>query len=124
MQKRPDYSKIKLQRGRVSTPYEPIPVSAIIHKVAKKLKFDDNSEDYLIIKYWDQFLKDHGFESLIKYTYAHRISKDRKLVIGVKSAVIANELQFIKADLEKSFLLQSSTRFDKAIISLIFELRT
>ena len=124
MDKKTNYSKIKLQKGRVYTPPEPIHLSNLIDKVAKKLQLDNNSEDYSIIRFWEEFLKDQGSEGLAKYSFAHRITKDRKLVIGVRSAVIANELQFIKADLERSFLVQCSTRFKNPVKALVFELRT
>lgn len=124
MSEKPDYSKIKLLKGRVSTPYETPMIGSILDKVAKKLKLNDNYEDFEIMNYWSGFLKEAGSEGLVKYTFAHRISKDRKLVIGIRSAVIANELQFIKGDLEKSFLDKVSAKFKKTIRGLIFELRS
>lgn len=124
MSKKPDYSKIKLQRGRVYVAPEPIPLSNLMDKVAKKLKLNDNYEDFEIMNHWSEFLKEQGSESLLKYTFAHRISKERNLIIGIRSAVIANELQFIKAELEKSFLTSASSRFKRKVNGLSFELRT
>jgi len=124
MSEKPDYRKIKLMKGKVSIPYDPPTVGTVMEKVIKKLKLDDNYEDFEIMNYWAEFLKEQGSESLLKYTFSHRISKERQLVIGIKSAVIANELQFIKADLEASFLEQLSGKFKKQIRGLVFELRT
>jgi hypothetical protein len=123
MQNKPDYSKIKLKRGKVFSAKEPIQLGNLIENIAHKLKFNDNYEDLLIMNYWSEFLNSVGSESLAKYTFAHRISKDRTLFIGVRSAVIANELQFIKKELEKNFLESSEKKFKKNISSLVFELR-
>lgn len=124
MRDKPDYSKIKLKKGRVFSPKEPIQLSNLIESVANKLKLNDNFEDLLLMNYWSEFLYSVGSASLAKYTFAHRISKDRKLFIGVRSAVIANELQFIKIELEKKFLDATQKKFKKNIKAIVFELRT
>lgn len=124
MSEQPDYSKIKLMKGRVSVPYETPMIGSILDQVAKKLKLNDNYEDFEIMNHWSKFLTEQGSESLLKYTFAHRISKERKLIIGIRSAVIANELQFIKKELESSFLTSVSAKFKRKINGLVFELRT
>jgi hypothetical protein len=71
---------------------------------------------------WAKFAEENLDKFLATKISAHRISKDRKLVLGVKSAVIANDLQFKKTDLEKKFLDSLDDNLPK-ISGIVFELR-
>lgn len=87
-----------------------------------KLKLDEKIKDYRIMQAWDDFVQTQLDSAFQKYLFAHRISKDRKLVIGVRSAVLANELQFAKIEIENNFL-QFLTSDLPEIKGIIFELR-
>jgi hypothetical protein len=108
-----------------------LPVKGVLDQVFKDLDLDEKIFDYTIMQAWDAFAKSYTKGSIAEQTKAHRITKDRALVIGVKSAVIANELQFIKPKLEQAFLdylyenhdLKSKPR-TRQITRLVFELRS
>ena len=73
--------------------------------------------------YWKKFIRENTSDMIADNTFAHRFTKERKLVIGVKSAVIANELQFIKAIVEKEFIKEVQ-EYDREIKGIVFELRS
>lgn len=108
-----------------------LPVKGVLDQVFKDLDLDEKMFDFTIMQAWDKFIQSYGKGSIAKQTQAHRITKDRGLVVGVKSAVIANELQFIKPKLEQAFLdylyehhdLKSKPRA-RQINRLVFELRS
>jgi hypothetical protein len=52
--------------------------------------------DMEIMELWSKLMQEQASEKLRDMTLPNRISKDRKLFIGVKSAVVANEVQFMK----------------------------
>lgn len=107
---------------------EPIQVQNILQQVFKDLNLDEKIKDYQIMQLWAEFCKnlanpDLGAK-LNKYSFAHRINNDRSLVIGVKAAVLANELQFIKNLLEIEFSKAVEQRDLPVIKKLVFELRS
>lgn len=107
-----------------------IPLKGVLESVFKDLNLDEKIFDYTIMQAWDEFMK-KSKGSLATHTFAHRITKERALVVGVKSAVVANELHFVKPKLEQAFLdylyehhdLKSKPRA-RQINKLVFELRS
>jgi hypothetical protein len=107
-----------------------LPLKGVLESVFKDLNLDEKIFDYTIMQAWNEFMK-RSKGTLGTHTFAHRITKDRALVIGVKSAVVANELHFVKPKLEQDFLdylyehhdLKSKPR-SRQITKLIFELRS
>ncbi len=106
---------------------DPIQVKGILEQVFKNLNLDEKMQDYKIILLWNEFLASAANPELAaklqKFTSAHRVTPERALVIGVKSAVIANELQFIKPMLEERFISLVKEQGYEAINKLIFEMR-
>ncbi|MDD9898322.1 MAG: hypothetical protein OXU45_04895, partial [Candidatus Melainabacteria bacterium] len=96
--------------------------------VFKGLNIEGKMGDLKIIRLWDNFLKDSLKPALSKklqeYTFVHRIDRERDLVIGVRSAVMANELQFLKPMLEKKFFELLEDYDLPHIRAILFELRT
>lgn len=108
-----------------------MPVKAVLEKVFKDLDLDKKIFDYEIMKSWTDYAQEFLKPIIAANTFAHRINKNRSLVIGVKSAVIANELHFIKPRLEEEFIQFIYERFDLAskpqsnqIKDIVFELRS
>lgn len=112
--------KIKLE--------DPIQVKGILEQLFRDLNLDEKIQDYKIIQLWNEFLASAANPELAtklqKFTSAHRVTLDRALVVGVKSAVIANELQFIKPMLEKRFINLVAEYEYEAISKLVFEMRS
>ncbi len=106
---------------------DPLPVKGILEQVFKHLNLDEKMQDYKIMLLWEQFLSTAAnpelAKKLQKFTTAHRMTQDRALVIGVKSAVIANELQFIKPMLEERFIKLVADQGYQAVKGLVFEMR-
>jgi hypothetical protein len=99
-----------------------LPVKGVLDKVFHDLDLDTKSQDYTIMQAWAVFTQANTSATIARNTFAHRINQDRKLVIGVRSAVLANELQFIKAKLEQDFMACIET-IPRKINGLVFELR-
>jgi len=118
-----DNSNIKLLNGRIFEEKGFSDIRAVLEQVFQDLDLDEKIKDYKILQEWDFFSSDKLSPSVQKYTFAHRISKDRKVVIGVRSAVIANELQLSKVIIEKNFL-ETIKSFNRGIKGLVFELRS
>lgn len=124
MKEEPDYSKLKLRNGKLSTKAKDFHDSkSILEKVFKDLSLDEKIQDFEIMKSWKSFSAERSSKSIANNTFAHRITKDRKLIIGVKSAIIANELQFQKAKLEKNFIVYIKD-LSRKISGISFELRS
>ncbi len=112
--------KIKLE--------DPLPLKNVLGSLLQELNFDAKILDYHVMQLWvpvlEEALEPDLAKLIAKHTAAHRITKDRKLVIGVKTAIVANELQFLKTALEEilqSQILKSSL---PNIKNIIFELRS
>ena len=107
---------------------DPIQVKLVLEQVFKNLNLDEKMQDYKIMLLWNEFLASAANPELAsklqKFTSAHRITLDRALVIGVRSAVIANELQFIKPMLEERFIKLIAEYKYKPINKLVFEMRS
>lgn len=107
---------------------DPISIKDVLPDVFKGLNIEGKMDDLKIIRLWDSFIKDSLKPALAnklkKYTFVHRIDRERNLVIGVRSAVMANELQFLKAMLEKKFQDLLVDYKLPQIRKLLFELRT
>lgn len=108
-----------------------LPVKTVLDKVFKDLDLDKKIFDYEIMKSWNNYATEFLKPLIAANTFAHRINKNRALVLGVKSTVIANELHFIKPKLEEGFiqflddkLNMSSKPRSSQIKELIFELRS
>lgn len=91
----------------------------VLEKVVKNLGIDKRMQELELMKLWSEV----AGEKLAKSTFAHRIHKDKKIVIGVENAALANELQFLKAKLEARYTELSLERLGVPIKGLIFELR-
>lgn len=114
---------IELKNGRVFVQRDFYDITEVLESMSKKLKLDEKKKDFNIMLYWKEFILENTSELIAKNTFAHRFTKDRKLVIGIKSAVIANELQFIKNIIEKEFLKEVQ-EYDREITGIVFELRS
>lgn len=114
---------IELKNGRVFVQRDFYDITEVLESMSKKLKLDEKKKDFNIMLYWKDFIRDNTSDLIANNTFAHRFTKDRKLVIGIKSAVIANELQFIKNIIEKEFLKEVQ-EFDREITGIVFELRS
>ena len=114
---------IELKNGKIFVQRDFFDITEVLESMSEKLKLDEKKQDFNIMLYWKEFILENTSELIAKNTFAHRFTKDRKLVIGVRSAVIANELQMIKAIVEKEFL-KSVQEFDRDITGIIFELRS
>jgi hypothetical protein len=100
-----------------------MPVQGILGKIFNELDLEKKSIDYMLMLAWSDYASKHLPETISKATKAHRISKDRKLVISVKSAVVIQELQFLKTKMEKDFL-KFTQDFPNKINGLVFESRS
>lgn len=111
--------KIKLE--------EPIAIKQVLEQVFKNLDMDGKMDDYKVMQAWNSFLSGAAKPAMAKklkeYTFAHRITRERILVIGVRSAVMANELQFMKAMLENKFKELIQEQQLPEISGIVFELR-
>lgn len=99
-----------------------LPLKGVLEKLVGDLNLDSKSVDYTIMQAWGAYAQANTSDTIARNTFAHRINQERKLVIGVRSAVLANELQFIKAKLEKDFMT-TIEELPRKITGLIFELR-
>jgi hypothetical protein len=113
----------KLKRGKIFVQRDFYEINEVFDSLSKKLNLEEKKQDFNIMLFWKDFITDNSSELIAKNTFAHRFTKDRKLVIGIKSAVIANELQMIKELLEKEFL-KAIEKFDRTVTGLVFELRS
>lgn len=118
--------RAKTSRKRIKLE-EPVKVQNILKKVFKDLNLDEKIKDYQIMQLWEVFCENLPnpdlASKLSKYSFAHRINNDRSLIIGVKAAVLANELQFIKTLIEAEFIKTLSQEDLPEIKKLVFELR-
>ena len=99
----------------------------MIPPTLKKMDFDSKQLDHEIMQMWDKFVEDNLDPSISKNSYAHRINRDRTLIVGVRSAVLANELQFLKKRVEEKFKGLIASRPEKKfkpISKIAFELRS
>ncbi len=112
--------KIKLE--------DPIPLKGVLEQLFKSYEVDGKMDDYKIMLAWHDYLTsalDSKHAELLKSnTSAHRITKERHLMIAVKAAVIANELQFMKAMLEEGFKEHIKALGYKSIKKIVFALAT
>lgn len=113
----------KLKRGKIFVQRDFYEINEVFDSLSKKLNLEEKKQDFNIMLFWKDFITDNSSELIARNTFAHRFTKDRKLVIGIKSAVIANELQMIKVLLEKEFL-KAIEKFDRTVTGLVFELRS
>ena len=100
-----------------------IPVQGILGKLFNDLDLEKKSMDYMIMLAWNDYARQKLSPSISSSTSAHRINKNRNLVIAVKSAVIVQELQFLKGKIEKEFL-EFIREIPSKIKGLSFELRS
>lgn len=111
--------KIKLE--------DPILVKGVLEELFKTYEIEGKTEDYKIMLAWQDYLStalDPSHAQLLKSnTTAHRITKERHFMVAVKAAVIANELQFMKASLEEGFKEYLRVAGYKGIKKIVFELR-
>ena len=114
---------IELKNGKVFVQRDFYDITEVLESMNEKLKLNEKKKDFNIMLYWKKFIRENTSEMLAENTFAHRFTKDRKLVIAVKSAVVANELQFIKAVIEKEFL-KEVREYNREIKGLVFELRS
>jgi hypothetical protein len=114
---------IKLNNGKVFVQRDFYDITEVLDSMSQKLKLHEKKKDFNIMLYWKDFIRANTSELIAKNTFAHRFTKERKLVIGIKSAVIANELQFIKNVIEQEFLKEIA-EFDRDVKGLVFELRS
>jgi hypothetical protein len=114
---------IELKNGKIFVQRDFYDITEVLASMSEKLKLDEKKQDFNIMLYWKDFIRENTSEIIAKNTFAHRFTKDRKLVVGIKSAVIANELQMIKILIEKEFL-KAVQEFDREITGLVFELRS
>ena len=107
---------------------DPIAIKDVLPGVFKGLNIEGKMDDLKVIRLWDVFVKDNLKPALAKklqeYTFVHRISRERDLIIGVRSAVMANELQFLKPMLEEKFFQLLKDYNLAKVRSILFELRT
>ncbi len=122
MKKKAFPKNIELKNGKIFEQRDFYDMSEVLDSVSKKLNLAEKQKDFNIMLFWQDFAKKNTSELIAKNTKAHRFTKDRQLVIAVKSAVIANELQFAKTLLEDQFLKEVK-EFDRGVKGLVFELR-
>ena len=114
---------IELKNGKIFVQRDFYGITEVLESMSDKLKLDEKKQDFNIMLYWKDFIRENTSDMIAQNTFAHRFTKDRKLVIGIKSAVIANELQFIKTAIEQEFLKEVQ-KYDRDINGLVFELRS
>ena len=133
---------------------EPVGIKEVLSQVFKNLEIDGKMDDFKIMQAWDGFLstatKPLLAKKLKEYTFAHRVTRhpakrslasdvdtkevgtvqstssvvERILIIGVRSAVMANELQFMKPMLQKKFKELMIKLELPEIAEIAFELRS
>ncbi|MBT6843439.1 MAG: hypothetical protein HOA17_06540 [Candidatus Melainabacteria bacterium] len=107
---------------------DPVGIKGVLSQVFKNLEIDGKMDDFKIMQAWDGFLttatKPLLAKKLKEYTFAHRVTRERSLVIGVRSAVMANELQFMKPMLQKKFIELVVELELPVIAEIAFELRS
>ena len=113
---------IELKNGRIFVQRDFYNIEEVLGNLSEKLKLDEKKKDFSIMLFWKEFITENAGELIAKNTSATRFTKDRKLVISIKSAVIANELQFSKAVIEEEFL-EAVKPHERDITGLVFELR-
>ncbi len=81
-------------------------------------------EGYKLLELWSQTLDDAPNSALLKSkTFAVKLNKNMDLLVGVRSAALANELQFLKPQLMANFNKLAAQQRLPAIKAIIFELR-
>ena len=107
-----------------------LPIKKLFENVTRNI---DKKRYYSIFQLWQELEMP---EAIKKRTFAHRMTKDLKLIVGVKHSALANELQFRKQELlellnkaihdanqelhqQKDF----SQEYIKEVKGLVFELR-
>ncbi|MEB3315051.1 MAG: DciA family protein [Candidatus Melainabacteria bacterium] len=70
-----------------------LPIKKLFDSVARNI---DKQRHYSIFQLWQELEMP---DSIKKRTFAHRVTKDMKLIVGVKHSALANELQFRKIEL-------------------------
>jgi len=109
---------------------ELLPIKKLFESVTRNI---DKQRHYSIFELWQQLEMP---ENIKKRTFAHRVTKDMKLIVGVKHSALANELQFFKLDLlnrlniaikkansEMHSRKDFSQNYIKELKGLVFELR-
>lgn len=107
---------------------DPLPIKDVLSSLFKGMEIEGKMDDFKVMQAWDGFLgtaaKPAMSKKLQEYTFAHRINRERMLIIGVRSAVMANELQFMKPMLETKFVELIAKQDLPEISGIVFELRT
>lgn len=98
---------------------QPSQAKHMLTKVLENLGIKERLIEFELMKLWAEVAGD----KLAKDTFAYRIVKSKTLVIGVNTAVLANELQFLKQELKAKFNKLAQQRFNRNINDIIFELR-
>lgn len=98
---------------------QPSLAKSVLGKVVENLGIKDRLIEFELMNLWEEV----AGAKLAKDTFAYRIVKSKTLVIGVRTAVLANELQFLKKELEEKFNKLAKERYGKTIENIIFELR-
>ena len=96
----------------------PVMLSSLFQGALEGLGIDEKMKDMQMLSIW----KEVAGDKLAAKTFAYMIDKDKNAVIGVKSAPLAQELQFLKKDLEKKFNAIAEKRFNRTIKGLYFKL--
>lgn len=92
---------------------------SVLTRVMQDLGIDERLREMEMMDLW----KEVAGEKLASKTYAHRMTKDKRMVVGVSSSALANELQFLKANLEKKFNELAELKVQRKVRGIIFELR-
>ena len=98
---------------------QPSQAKNMLTKVLENLGIKERLIEFELMKLWTEI----AGEKLAKDTFAYRIIKSKTLVIGVRTAVLANELQFLKQELKTKFNKLAQKKFSRSINDIIFELR-
>ncbi len=90
-----------------------IPISKLFSKITKNI---DKNKHQSIFELWREMKWENiGLPDIVRRkTFADRITRDQRLIVGVKHAALANELQFHKQNLLN--LLNSSIKTANAAI--------
>lgn len=78
---------------------QPVKSGDVLKKVFAGMGLEQKMKEFELFDSWAEIVG----EKLAPKTFAYAIEKDRTLVVGVKSAVLANELQFLKRELTEKF---------------------
>ena len=112
-----------------------IPINKLFSQITKNI---DKNKHQSIFELWRELQWENlGLPDIVKRkTFADWVTRDRKLIVGVKHAALANELQFHKEKLlnllnqaiknaNKSIHLKENFSQDyvKELRALVFELR-